>query len=283
MRNAFALWGYDWNSSVAVAHIRSYDGIYFTNGRRRPDGSFHQFQGQGQIYGNGPGNPAGQSNLLLGINGFEYRSTSLLVSLDKPYTEASKWGVNLAYTFTDGEENRPGSTNQNSDQTFVFDYPWASNEFYDSTGVAKHRLVLSGIYSPGWDLIFSGKLIVSTPKPISSVNRLLSPANGTCPYTTAPPHNCDNLRAYHDPVTPDGTLGFKQLDLAVEKRWDTGSDLSFKVRADVLNVFNWRNWRSFNTNWGSAGGPMNPTVGSRNGNSIELPTRVFKLSFGLDW
>jgi hypothetical protein len=94
---------------------------------------------------------------------------------------------------------------------------------------------------------------------------------------------CNDLRVYHDPVTPDGTLGFKQLDLALEKRWDTGTDLTFKVRADLLNAFNWRNWTSFNTNWGPAGGPMNPTVGQRNGNSIELPTRTFKLSFGLDW
>ena len=282
MRNTFALWEHDWNSSVAVAHIRSYDGIYFAYGRRRPDGTYHQFEGQGQTYGNWPGNPAGQSNLLLGVNGFEYRTTSLLVSLDKPYTEASKWGINLAYTYSEGEENRPGSTNQNSDATYVFDYPWASNEFYDSTGVAKHRLVLSGIYSPGWDLIFSSKLILATPKPLSSINRLNSPAPNTCAPITGVA-SCNDLRAYHDPVTPDGTLGFKQLDLAVEKRWDTGTDLTFKVRADLLNAFNWRNWTSFNTNWGPAGGPMNPTVGSRNGNAILDPTRTFKLSFGFDW
>ncbi len=280
MRNIFALWGHDWNSSVAVSHIRSYDGIYFRNGRRRADGSFHQFENQGQTWGGGPGdNVPGVGGLLLGDNGFEYRSTSLLVSLDKPYTEDSKWGVNVAYTLTDGEENRPNASNG---ETFLFDYPSAGNEFYDSTGVAKHRLVLAGIYSPGWDLIFSGKFIVSSPVPLNSVNRLLSPANGTCAPITGQA-NCGDLLAYYDPVTPDGSIGFKQLDLAVEKRWNTGSDLTFKVRADLINAFNWRNWTSFDTNYGPAGGPLNPNLGSRNGNAIQLPTQTFKLSFGLDW
>lgn len=279
MRNIFSLWGNDWNSSVSVSHIRSYDGIYFHNGRRRADGSFHQFQAQGQTWGGGPGNPSGQGNLLLADNGFEYRSTSLLVSLDKPYTEQSKWGVNVAYTFTDAKENRPNASNG---ETYLFDYAWARNEFYDSTGVSKHRLVVSGIYSPGWDLVFSGKLIVATPKPLSAVNRLSSPARGTCAPVTGQA-NCDDLRAYYDPITPDPTLGFKQLDLAVEKRWSTGTPLSFKVRADLINAFNWRNWTAFDTNIGPAGGPMNPSVGSRNGNSVLLPTRTFKLSFGLDW
>ena len=280
MRNIFPLWGHDWNSSVAVSHIRSYDGIYFHNGRRRPDGSFHEFEDEGQTWGNGPGdNVPGVGGILLGDNGFEYRSTSLLVSLDKPYTEESGWGVNLAYTLTDAEENRPNASNG---ETFLFDYPWAGNEFYTSTGVAKHRLVLSGIYSPGWDLIFSGKLIVASHTPLNSVNRLLSPANGTCTPITGVA-NCENLRAYYDPVTPEGSIGFKQLDLAVEKRWNTGTDLSFKVRADLINALGWNNWTSFDTNRGPAGGPPNPTLGERNGNSILFPTRTFKLSFGLDW
>jgi hypothetical protein len=86
----------------------------------------------------------------------------------------------------------------------LFDYPWAGNEFYDSTGVAKHRLVLSGIYSPGWDLIFSSKLILASPMPhIVGESPAMSPANGTCTPITGQA-NCGDLRAYYDPVTPDG-------------------------------------------------------------------------------
>lgn len=95
--------------------------------------------------------------------------------------------------------------------------------------------------------------------------------------------NCGDLRAFYDPITPDGTIGFKQFDVAVEKVWNTGTDLSFRVRADVLNVFNWRNWTQFEANQGPPGGPLNPELGSRNGDDIQLPTRTFKLSFGLNW
>src|SRR3546814_8542531 len=106
MRNLFDLWGHEWNSSVTIAHIRSYDGIYFHLGNRREDGSFHQFEDEGQTWGNAPFGdaPPDYGNLILGDNGFEYRNTSLLLSLIKPFTEASGWGVNLAYTFTDAEE-----------------------------------------------------------------------------------------------------------------------------------------------------------------------------------
>lgn len=272
VRNLFDLWGHGWSSSVAVSHIRSYDGIYFRLGNRRPDGSFHEFPDQ--EFGNPPFGfpPPGYGSLILGDNGFEFRNTSLLVSLRKPFTEESGWGFNLAYTFTDGEENRP---NASESETFLFDYPFVRDEFFTSTGVPDHRLVLSGIWTPGWDLTFSGKLIVESPTPLFGVNRLDSPPT--------PDNSQDNRYAFYDPVTPDGTIGFKQLDLAVEKRWNIGRDITWKLRADVLNVFNWRNWTQFSTFYGPPGGPRDPDLGSRNGNDIRFPTRTFKLSVGMEW
>src|SRR3546814_2593177 len=69
----FDLWGHEWNSSVTIAHIRSYDGIYFHLGNRREDGSFHQFEDEGQTWGNAPFGdaPPDYGNLILGDNGFE--------------------------------------------------------------------------------------------------------------------------------------------------------------------------------------------------------------------
>src|SRR3546814_11419831 len=98
-------------------------------------------------------------------------------SSDVCSSDLSGWGVNLAYTFTDAEENRP---NASKNETFLFDYPFARGDYFVSTGVPEHRFVLSGIYSPGWDLTFSGKLILESPTPIASTNRLLSPPTGPC-------------------------------------------------------------------------------------------------------
>ena len=118
--------------------------------------------------------------------------------------------------------------------------------------------------------------------PISSVNNTLSPANGTCTPITGSA-NCGSLYSFYDPVTPNGTFGRKQFDLAAEKRIDMPGDFAFKLRADLLNVFNWRNWNQFNTNWGPAGGPVNPDVGTLSGDNISGPTRTFKLSARLEW
>ncbi len=289
MRNIVELWGNDWNTAVTFQHIRARDGFYSHLGNRRPDGSFHQFEAQGQTWGGAPFGFAipGYGSLVLADNGMSYNQNSLLLSADKPFRNDSPWGVNIAYTYTDAEENRPNASNG---ETYLFDYPFATNDHYVSTGVPKHQLVLSGIWSPGWDLTFSGKLVLRSPTPLSAVNNLLSPPANQCPIPGAPNTNgqpgpdCTSLYSYYDPVTPEGTIGYKRFDLAAQKRWTFGDRFGFKVRADVINVFNWRNWTQYNTNWGPAGGPQNPDVGERtSGNEIYLPTRTFKVSVGVDW
>ena len=265
MRNLVELWGYDWNTSVTLSHIRSKDGIYFRLGNRWPDGSFHQTPGA--TWGGQPWGQAipGYGSLILADNGIEYKLNSLLISLDKPFTAESGWGLNVAYTYSDAEENR---TNASNGETFYFDGANVGDRFYTSTGVPKHRLVLSGIYGIGWDTMFSGKLVLASHLPRDATNCNDAPSSNNC---------------FYDPFEPEGTIGYKQFDAALEKRWNTGTDLSFKVRADVLNVFNWRNWNQFEGWRGAAGEPRNPNFGRRNGDETLWPTRTFKLSFGLDW
>ena len=280
MRNVFEVAGQDWSSSVTLQHIRSRDNFYMRLGSRRADGSFHQYEAQGQTWGNAPFIAVpGYGNLILADNGFAYNQNSLLISLDKPFTDASPWGFGLAYTFTDAEENRPRA---GVGETYLFDYPFVRDQFYRSVEVPRHRLVLTGIYSPGWDLTFSSKLVVQSQAPIYATNGLLSPANGTCAPITGNA-NCGDLYRYYDPVTPNGAFGYKQLDLAVEKGFDLPGNFMFKLRGDVLNVFDWRNWNQYDTNWGPAGGPQNLNVGYVNGNNIDGPTRTFKLSARLEW
>ena len=265
MRNLVQLWGHDWNTSVTLSHIRSRDGIYFRLGNRWPGGNFHE--NPEATWGGQPWGQAipGYGSLILGDNGIEYNLNSLLVSIAKPYTEDSGWGFNLAYTYSDAEENR---TNASNGETYYFDGPRLTDRFYMSTGVPKHRLVLSGIYDLGWDTTFSSKFIVASHKPRDATNCNDAVTDSFC---------------FYDPFEPEGTIGFKQFDVALEKRWNTGSDLSLKVRADVLNVFNWRNWNQFEGWRGGPGEPRNPDFAQRSGDEILLPTRTFKLSFGLDW
>jgi hypothetical protein len=58
-------------------------------------------------------------------------------------------------------------------------------------------------------------------------------------------------------------------------------DAGFRVRLDVLNVFNTRNWRNFELFPGNASAGPNPNFG----NHLDgvHATRTAKLSFGFNW
>src|SRR5690606_33582136 len=100
----------------------------------------------------------GFSNLILSTNGLETEADSIFFKLDRPHED--DWGLSLAYTWTDAEENRIFS------ETFSLDYP--SLEFYGthpSVGVPEHRLVVTGTYDLPWDILFSGKLTLESDVP----------------------------------------------------------------------------------------------------------------------
>lgn len=269
MRNAITLWGHDWNTSVAVARIESHDGILFRLGNRYPDGTFY---GPGRTFGGAPfGNPIpGFGTLIVADNAIETRTNQLLLSADKPFTSESRWGVTLAYTYTDAEENRSGAADR--DERYTFDYaslddaPWV-----DSIGVSKHRFVGTGIVDIGAGLTFSTKLTLASP-PAKDVLNCLAPV-------PAGIDGCGNARfegGYFDDAK------FRQWDIALEKVWDTGTDLKLRVRADVLNVTNAKNYTDFGTFRG-LNGVENDSYGERTGDGIVFPTRTFKLSMGFSW
>ncbi len=266
MRNIFNVWGNDWNTAVTLSHIRSKEGIYFRLGNRYPGGSFRDPAFPNATWGRQPWGQAipGYGSLILGQNGIETKLNSLLLSLDKPYTRQSPWGVTVAYTYSDATENRVSSSNG---ETYVFDYPDVGDTFYISNGVPKHRLVATGIYGMPWDITLSAKLTLESPTPRGATNCLDAVSNDNC---------------FFDPYERSETIGFKQFDVALQKVWNTGSDLSFKVRADLLNAFNWRNWTDYD-DWRGGPGAANPNFGQRINNGVLWPTRTFKLSIGFDW
>ena len=259
MRNMFEVWGHDWNTEVMYSYVRSHDGIAFLLGNRRDDGLFF------------PPDPPGASdpppwgigfapfsNLILAQNALETRTRSVYVKLEKPYTRNSGWGATLAYTWTDSEQNSPidgwpGAFNAE----FIEDYGWFPGK------VPKNRVVLTGIWDGPWGLTFSGKGVWSDATPRYYQNCNVS-AWAFCHF---------------DAYTPKED--FKQLDLAMEKVFDTGSNIALRIRFDVLNVFNWSNYSGYEDWRGGAGEPQNPLWGTPN--AIAFPTRTFKLGIGIDW
>ncbi len=268
MRNGFTVWGQEWMATTTVVHIRSHEGIVFSLGNRWPDGSFRNPANPSATWGGQPwGFPIpGFGTLIKADNGIETRLNQFLLSLDKTYSSESPWSLTMAYTFSDASENRLNAAN--SDEHYLFDYPNLEGQpFLMSVGVPKHRLVVSGFTDLFWDMTFSGKLTLASPNPKDSVN---------CHDTTS----FDNC--FFDEFVPDGSIGFKQLDLALRKSIPVGQSVKLWLRGDLLNVFDWHNWTDYDT-W--RGGPTdtNANFGNQSGFNISGVPRTFKLSLGVDF
>ena len=114
----------------------------------------------------------------------------------------------------------------------------------------------------------SAKLTLASPTPKEAVNCHDVPSFDNC---------------FFDPYTPGGAIGFKQFDVAVRKDWDTGAGIKFYARADVFNLFNWRNYTDYDTWRGGPSPDVNPNFGNRSGDGTVWPPRMLKVSLGFDW
>ncbi|MFA4710992.1 TonB-dependent receptor [Xanthomonas perforans] len=256
MRNMVPLWGQDWFTDVTLSRIESHDGFAFVRGNRLPDGSFFQ---PGTTSGVPTDGPNGYSAIVLGTNGVETRNNQLALQVEKPFDEESGWGLTVAYTYSDAKENRQFGEHYALDRERIQDYGWR-----EAGGIPKNRLVVTGIYELPYEVKLSGKLSLASQTARYGQNCL------------AGNDQCEIIQ-----FKPDGTLGYKEFSIAANKEWDTGGGVKFNVRADILNVFNWVNYATFNGDTGTLQ-DLNTAYGTPTG-VLASPMRTFRLAFGLNW
>ncbi|MGX9958411.1 TonB-dependent receptor [Xanthomonas euvesicatoria] len=256
MRNMVPLWGQDWFTDVTLSRIESHDGFAFVRGNRLPDGSFFQ---PGTTSGVPTDGPNGYSAIVLGTNGVETRNNQLALQVEKPFDEESGWGLTVAYTYSDAKENRQFGEHYALDREHIQDYGWR-----EAGGIPKNRLVVTGIYELPYEIKLSGKLSLASQTARYGQNCL------------AGNDQCEIIQ-----FKPDGTLGYKEFSIAANKEWDTGGGVKFNVRADILNVFNWVNYATFNGDTGTLQ-DLNTAYGTPTG-VLASPMRTFRLAFGLNW
>jgi outer membrane receptor protein involved in Fe transport len=243
-----ALWA-GWQTSIAYSYIESKDGFAWLLGNRLPDGSFFAAP---STWGSPFGSPIpGFGALILGTNGLETRTNAIYVTAEKPYSRSSGWGVTATYTYSDAKENRQFGEHYALDYPSLAGYGWKP-----SAGVPKHRLVSTALYDFPYGIESSAKVTL---------------ASGLPKYGT-------NCLGGFDHCIFDQVKGnaYRQVDIAIGKEFPVGFGVRVRVRADILNLFNWYNYDGYDTWWGAPGSP-NPTLGKPDG-SIIGPTRTFKLS-----
>lgn len=249
-------WGTSWSTDLAYSRVESKNGFNWLLGNRREDGLFFE---PGTIWGAPFGfSPPGFGNLLLSGNDLETESDSVYLKVERFHDD--RWGLSVAYTYTDAQENR------DYDGQYTLDYPTIEGYgWLDSIGVPTHRVVAVGTLDLPWAIRVSAKLTLDSGSPYQVLDCLAG--QDQCRF---------------DRIEPDDS-DFRQLDLSLAKSFALGgfaAGAELAVRLDVINVFNTRNWIAFDTNPGTDGVP-NPQFGEHL-DSVAA-TRTAKLSLNLSW
>ncbi|WP_310469059.1 TonB-dependent receptor domain-containing protein [Sphingomonas sp.] len=185
------------------------------------------------------------------VAAFNTRATkydAIFLSVDKPYTKASGWGVGLAYTGVLRAKERGTA--------FNFDYPNIGDQpFVPGAGNEKHRAVLNGVADLPFDFRVSGLVTYGSGLPFFVVDARdgFQPGNIRLGYFEELPH-------------------FLQVDLRLQKIFRMWGDKELSISAEVFNLLN-------RANFGSADGFIccdgNPNFGKPNG--LAGPPRSFQL------
>lgn len=258
----------DWQTDATVTRVLSKDGFAFTLGNRFPDGAF--FRNGSQPWDQPIPNVGG---LILGDNGIETRTTQVLLSAQKPYTQESGWSTSLAYTYSHAKQNRDINEHYSFDEPTIGDYP-----FITSNAVAKHRFVGTAALDLPWGISGSVKLTLATPLPKNAAACYGQiEANGaSCVPMAATPSGAKFL------VGGD-IWGYRDIDLQLTKDFVISGDTKIYARFDVLNVFNWKNYADsdYLVNWG-ANGELNsrPVAVNKKGNITFVP-RTARFTIGM--
>ena len=257
----------EWLTDVTFQRVLSYDGFAMSLINRYPDGSY--FQNGGAPWGE----PVpGYQNTIIGSNGLEQRSSQILLSAERPYTEESGWGLNLAYTHTSARQNR------NIDEAFAFDkatihdYP-----FVKSNAASAHRFVASGSIDGPWDITFGAKIVLATPEPINTIAcfGVTDPDGATCQQVAATPPGAGKF------IFGGDIWGYRTVDFQASKDFTVAGNVKLSTRVNLLNAFDFKNYSSYAYNGFGSNGRFNPDLTINTSGDILYVPRTVTFEVGL--
>ena len=229
----------DWQTSASLAHNRSHDAFIFVRGNRMPDGTYTP-DGFAYVRDNFPveGRPAGYTGRLnIGSSEGKAKYTALYLTADKPYSEDSRWGANVAVTISNAKSNQgirfgEGQMFNAGEQDA---YGW--QPVY---GLERWRFVGSGIVGLPYDFRLSSIVTLSS-----------GPRYGQVYFDNQP---CGGCFVYNDAgvFAPRKTIAYKTVDVRLAKSFRTPWGHEVTADFQVYNLFDWVN-RTYST-WGAGSG-----------------------------
>lgn len=234
-------------ATVTGSYIRGKNGFTNLFATRRPNGD---------CCDTSLANQAGFANVLIGVDDLDTRYKALYFKLEKPYTAASGWGVDVAYTLSKAE--------QNGGDLFSLDFPTPDEYgFYPRGNDERHLLVLSGILDLPLGFRFSTLSTFGSGTPFSiddASQGFGQPFQVFRRNAGRPDKNCIGLFARCE------------VNVTLEKQFRLFDDHALGVAVDVFNAFNNKNFGGFN-GFIPPEGQTNPNFGQPS-NLISLPRRI---------
>jgi hypothetical protein len=97
------------------------------------------------------------SDIFISTAAKKFWYDALYVTIDKPYTSASKWGAGLAYTF--------GKSRQTGNDLFSFDIPYTAEPRHPTPNDERNRIVFNGIVGLPFDVRASALITLGSGLP----------------------------------------------------------------------------------------------------------------------
>ncbi|RZJ17725.1 MAG: TonB-dependent receptor [Brevundimonas sp.] len=246
------------NTALTYSHINSYDGFSWVLANRYADGSFRDANNNlpwGQA-------PAGYSNIIVSESKDESSYDALFLTIDKPYTRDSGWGMNFAWTFADAEE-------YGARGPYALDEPDAAAwGWHPAEAAERHRIVFSAIKDMAWGITGSTLITLGTGQRYEQVRDNVGGGVTFLPGGGEPEK--------FDFIIPDA-FAFRQVDFRFSKDFGLPNQQQISVILDVINAFNFKNY-GYET-WVGGFIPRPGNVNANFGEPSRLtgPTRSFQI------
>ena len=173
----------------------------------------------------------------------------LYVTIDKPFTKASPWSVNIAYTLSFSKERG---------YSFNFDHPdVAAQPYLPNAGDERHRVVVSGMAQLPLDFQISTLMVFGSGQPYQVIDQTNGSGAGVV-------------------ISNKGhTKDFRQVDIRLTKDIHLlGHGTDFQLIAEVFNVFNRANFSGYD---GFMPQPPATNLSFGSPNSLAGPPRTFQF------
>jgi outer membrane receptor for ferrienterochelin and colicin len=174
-------------------------------------------------------------------NGKRYWYDAESVSLDRPYTSATKWGVHFVYTHSKAQ--------QTGNDLFSLDAPTASAYAkHPPAGSEPNHIVATGIIGIPFDIRLSGTATFGTgpATPVFDFSQGFDlagrAATGVIPRAVYPGRACTN----NCPSGKTFGFGYRDVDLRLEKAFPILGARNVELIGEVFNIFNWTNYGCLN-------------------------------------